>query len=173
MTHWLVFVWHLSVLDYFFNIWPQAITFSWEQKSIFRIYFPAHFIWTCIYIFVCIVYVFESCTFFCWCWFECFAYKVNFSSLCNGELKDWLCFVSKLSLFLPSFVDKTASFSSVQTFTLASGLQENWVSLCDFTLKIFCFVLVKYTKCEFKCTNVSLTYTVLHVYVSPKHLFIN
>lgn len=111
----------------FFYIWPQAITFSWEQKKTYSEFIFLHISYELVYIFC--VYVFESCTFFCWCWFDCFACKVNISSLCAGELKNWLCFVSKLSLFLPSFSDKTASFCSVQTFTLASGLQENLVSL--------------------------------------------
>jgi len=50
----------------------------------------------------------------------------------------------------------------VQTFTLASGLQDNLVRLWLYTEECF----VKYTKCEFKCTR--------HIwYVSPKHLFIS
>lgn len=111
---------------------------------------------------------------FHWCWLKCFAYKVfntshaNFSSFCNGELKDSLCFVLKSSPFFPSFSDKTTSSCSVQTFTLASGLQGNWVSLCDFTQKKIVFV--KYTTCRikysFKC-HVFLTCT---VYLSSKKL---
>lgn len=50
-----------SVLDYFFNVWPQAITFSWEQKNIIRIIF-LHISYELVYI-LCVVYVFESCTF--------------------------------------------------------------------------------------------------------------
>lgn len=106
-----------------------------------------------LYIFLCVVYVIWIMHFFIDADWNVSPINILILHMQTSEISVMVNWKTHCALFLSclfffSFSDKTTSSYSVQTFTLASGLQGNWVRLCDFTQKKIVFV--KYTTCRIK-----------------------